>query len=210
MGRHRLRRLLLLPIGLLTLLVFSTRLARTQEKPSASETPIQFGGLVRQYVAVPEAKIRFHPLYENLSLPFAPSQGQTAPLVRFRTLDIGYPPPSTTNNVLPKLWQLTKTDELQAGATHFIRNTPIEWLSGVNNNNKVHFRKPDPGGDVRYYGHRIPWAGQVVLGIGEQAKFHPRVIRVLKLIDPQDVRFENRLPRGSARNIHVIVRGQHR
>ena len=48
----------------------------------------------------------------------------------------------------------------------------------------VHFRTPDPGSDVAYYGHRIPWAGRIILGIGEQAKFHPRVTRVLEVIKP--------------------------
>lgn len=209
MGCHGPSRLLLL-IVLLALLVFSTDVAWTQEMPSASNAPIQLSSLAGQFVAVPEAGIRFHPLYENLSLPVAPNQGQTPSLVRLRTLDIGYRLPSTTNNALSNLWQLTKTDELQARANHFITNTPIEWLTDVNTNSKVHLRRPAPGGDAGYYGYRIPWAGRVILGVGEKGKAHPQVIRVLKLIDPRDLTFENRLPRGSAGNIHVIGRGQHR
>ena len=174
----------------LTLLVFSARLTWTQERPSANDTPTQLSSLAAQFVAVPEGKIRFHPAYESLSLPFVPNQGQAPSPVRFRTLDIGYHPPSTTNNVLPKLWQLAKTNDVQANANHFIRNTPIEWLTDVNTNNKVHFRTPNTGDDVAYYGHRIPWAGRVVLGISTQAKVHPRVIRVLNLIDPRDLRLD--------------------
>jgi len=184
MGRQRLSRLLLLPIVPLTLLVFPARLIWTQERPSTSETPIQFSGLAGQFVAVPEAKIRFHPLYENLSPPFAPKQGQTPSQMRFRTFAVGYHLPSIKNNALPELWQLAKTDEVQAKANHFISNTPIEWLTVVNTNNKVHFRTPDPGGNAEYYGRRIPWAGRVILGIGKQAKFHPRVTRVLEVIKP--------------------------
>jgi len=59
----------------------------------------------------------------------------------------------------------------------------------------VHYRAPDPGGDVQYYGHRIPCAGRIILNIGEQAKFHPRVFRMLELIEPRALRLENRLPR---------------
>jgi hypothetical protein len=210
MARQRPSRLLLLPIVPLTLLVFSARSAWTQEIPSASNTPTQLSSLAGQFVAVPEAKIRFHPLYEDLSLNVAPDRGQTPSFVRFRTLDIGYHLPFTKNNALPKLWQLARTDELQAGANHFIRNTPIEWLSGVNNNNNVHFPRPDPGGDVRYYSHRVPWAGQVILGIGKQAKFHPRVTRVLGVIKP-GLGVEKPSPTdGSAGSTSVVGRGPHR
>ena len=164
----------------LTLLVFSARLTWTQERPSASKTPTQLSNLAAQFVAVPEGKIRFHPVYENLSLPFAPNQGQTPSQMRFRSYDIGYHPSPTRNNALPELWQLAKTAEPQVKANHFIGNTPTEWLT----HNGVHFRTPDPGGDVPYYGHRIPWAGRLILDIGEQAKFHPRVTRVLEVIEP--------------------------
>ena len=170
MRRQRLSRLHLLLIVPLTLLVFSARLTWTQERPSASETPIQLSSLAAQFVAVPEAEIRFHPAYENLSLPFAPNQGQTPSLVRFSSLDIGYHLSPTKNNALPELWQLAKIDELQVKANHFIGNAPTEWLTDVIPHNTVHYRTPDPGGDVAYYGHRIPWAGRIILSIGKQAK----------------------------------------
>jgi hypothetical protein len=173
--------------------VFSARLTWTQERPFASKTPNRLSSLAAQFVAVPEARIRFHPAYESLSLPFAPNQGQTASLVRFRSLDIGYHLSLTKNNALPKLWQLAKIDEPQVKVNHFIGNAPTEWLTDVITHNKVHFRTPDPGGDVQYYGHRIPWAGRIILSIGKQAKFHPRATRVIELIEP-GLRLENRHP----------------
>src|SRR5271165_6847463 len=114
---QRLSRLhLLLIVPALTLLVFSARSTWTQERPSASKTPTQLSNLAAQFVAVPEAKIRFHPAYEKLSLPFAPSQGQTRSLVRFRLLDIGYHLSPTKKNMLPELWQLARIDERQVKA----------------------------------------------------------------------------------------------
>ncbi len=196
MAHQRLSWLLLLPIVPLGLLVFATRIVWAQEIPSANNTPNQLSNLAAQFVAGPEGEIRFHPVYEKLSLNVAPNQRPTPSQMRFRSYDMGDHLSPTTNNALPELWQLPKTAELRAGAHHFIGSAPTEWLT----QNKVHFRTSDPGGDVAYYGHRIPWAGRVILGIGEQAKFHPRVIRVLKLINPRDLRLENRLPRGSARN----------
>ena len=207
---QRLSRLHLLLIMPLTLLVFSARLTWTQERPSASKTPTQLSSLATQFVAVPEGKIRFHPAYENLSLPFAPNQGQTLSQVRFRSLDIGYHISLTKNNSLPELWQLAKMDEPQAKADHFISNAPTEWLTHVVPQNTVHFRTPDPGGDVAYYGHRIPWAGRIILNIGKQAEFHPRVTRVLAVIKPGSGVGKPSPPGGSAGNAQVVGRGPFR
>jgi hypothetical protein len=191
-GLSRSHPLLIMP---LTLLVFSARLTWTQERPSARTTPIQLQNLAAQFVAVPEAKICLRPAYETLSPPLAPNQGQTPSPVRFRSFDIGYQRSLAKNNTLPELWRLAKIGEPQVKASHFIGNAPTEWLSDVVTHNKVHCRTPDPGGDVAYCARRIPWAGRIILGIGEQAKFHPRVTRVLGLIEPRGLRLENRLPR---------------
>jgi hypothetical protein len=194
MRRYRLSRLHFLLIVLpLTLLVFSARLTWTQERTSASKAPTQTPDLSAQFAAVPEAEMRFHSAYENLSLPFAPNQGQTRSQVRFRALDISYHSSLTRNNALPELWQLAKTDEPQVKVNHFIGNAPTEWLTNVIPNT-AHYRTPDPSGYVQYYGRRIPWAGRIILSLGEQARIHPRATRVLWLIDPH-LRFENRLPR---------------
>ena len=203
---QKLSRLHLLLIVPLTLLVLSARLTWTQERPSANETPTQLSSLAAQFVAVPEAKIRFHPAYEKLSLPFAPHQGQNPSQMRFPAFAIGYHLPSTKNNASPEWWRLAKTAELQARANHFIGNTPTEWLT----HNVVHFRTPDPGGDVAYYGHRIPLAGRIILSVGKQAKFHPRVTRVLEVVKPGLGGGKPSPPSGSAGNTQVVGRGPFR
>jgi len=207
MRRQRLAGLHLLLIVLaLTLLVFSARSTRTQERPSASTTPIQLPNLAAQFVAVPEAKIHFHPAYENLSPPFAPNQGQTPSQVRFSTGDLGRHFLATKNNTLPELWQLKKIDEPQVKANHFPGNAPTEWLI----HNAVHFRTTDPSGYVQYYGNRIPWAGRIILRVGKQATFHPRVARVLGLIEPGLGAGKPSPPGGSAGNTQVVGRGPFR
>lgn len=202
MGRQRLCQLLLVSVILLPLLMFSARSAWTQEMASASETPIQLAGLETQFAAIPRVEIRFHPADEILSLPFAPNQG----LARFRTLDIGYHLPPV-NNAVPGLWQLAKIDGLQANESHFIDHTPIEWTTDFSTHNKVSFQTADPGADLAYYGHRIPWAGRALLNIGEKAKVHARVYRVVELIGP-GLTSENPAPRASVGNVHVIGRGR--
>ncbi len=207
MRRQRPSRLHLLLIVPLLVLVGSARLTWTQERPSANETPTQLSNLAAQFVAVPEGEIRFHPAYENLSLPFASNQVQTSSLGNFRSVDIGHDPSLTKNNVLPELWQLAKI-EPQVKASHFIGNTPTEGLTNVIPRNTVHYRTFDPGGDVAYYGNRIPWAGRIVLSIGKQAKSHPRVFRVLELVEPGSGSGNRPPPGGSAGNIQVIGRGR--
>jgi hypothetical protein len=210
MRRQRLSRLHLLLIALLTLLTFPVRLTWTQERPSASKAPTQSSNLAAQFVAVSEAEIRFAPAYENLSLPFAPNQGPTPLLVKLRTLDIEYHPSLIRNNALPELWQLTKIDEPQVKANHFLGNTPTEWLTDVVPHNTVHYRTPDPGGDVQYYGRRIPWAGRIILSLGKQTEFHPRVTRVLEVIKPGLGVGKPSPPGGSAGNTQVVGRGPFR
>jgi hypothetical protein len=209
--RQRLSRLhLLLIVSALTLLVFSARSTWTQERPSLSETPIQLSDLSAQFVAVPEANIRFHPAYENLSLPFAANHGQATSQVRFSSADIGYHFLATKSNALPALWQLAKMDEPQAKVNHFLGNAPTEWLTGVIPHNTVHYRTPDPGSDLAYYGHLIPWAGRIILNIGRQAEFHPRVTRVLEVIKPGLGLGKPSPPGGSAGNTRVVGRGPFR
>ncbi len=209
MVRQRLSRLLLLPIAPLTLLVFSARLSWTQEETSAGNSPIQLSSLAARLAAVPEAKILLHPANQTLLLPFAPNQGPTPSLLKPSSLDIGYHLSLTKNNESLMLWQHAKIDPPQVKANHFTANTPREWLTDVTRN-KVHEPTADPGHDVRRYGQRIPWAGRIIPGIGEQGKFHPRVVRVLKLLEPRGLCVENRVPRGSARNIPAVGRGQFR
>lgn len=207
MRRQRLSRLHLLLIAPLTLLTFSARLTWTQERPSASKPSTQSSNLAAQFVAIPEAEIRFRPAYENLALPLALSHAPMPSLARFRPGDFGYRPSLIRNNAVSELSQLAKIPESQANANHFIVNPPTEWLADFTTQNRVHFRTPDPGADMAYYGHRIPWAGRAILSIGEKAEVHPRVFRVLEVVRP-GLTFENRVPRGSASNIHLIGRGQ--
>jgi hypothetical protein len=190
--------------------MFSARLAWTQEMAAESETPFQFAGPAAQFSAVSEAKILFQPPYETLSLPFGLHQGHTTLLVRLRPLDLGGGRlPLTKNDALPELWRLAKIDELQVKENHLIDHTPIEWFMHVSSHNPVYLRTPDPGEDLSYYGQRIPWAGRVLLNIGEKAKIHPRVVRVVELIGP-GLTFENPAPRGSGGNIQVVGLGRRR
>ncbi len=184
MGRQRLSPVHVLLIVSLTPLMFSARLALTQERPSASKTPTQVSVLAAPSAGGPEAGIRFRPAYELLSSPFAPNLGQAPSPLKFHTLNLAYPFSLTRNNALPDLWQLAKIDEPQVKASHFIGNAPTVWLTNDIAHNIVHYDAPDLGDELQYYGHRVPWAGQIILGISKQAKSHPRAFSLLEVINP--------------------------
>ncbi len=161
--------------------MFSARLTWAQEMSPASKTSTQVSVLAPHSVAVPEAGIRFNPAYEKLSLPFAPQQGSS---LGFRPFDLGYLFALTKNGLSKGPWQLTKMDGPQGKVNLFIGDTPTEWLTYFVPQSTVRYRTSDWGDALQYYGNRIPWAGRVMLGVGRQAAFHPRVVRVFEVIRP--------------------------
>ena len=184
MGRQRLSQAhILLIASLTTPLMFSARLALTQEGPSASKTPNQVPILAAPFAEGPETGIRFRPAYENLS-PFLPNLGQTPSRPKFHTLNLAYPLSLTKNNAPSDIWQFAKVDEPQFKANSFIGDAPTEWLTNEIPYNTLHYRAPDLGDQLQYYGHRIPWAGRIILGVSRQAQSHPRVFSLLEVIDP--------------------------
>jgi hypothetical protein len=181
MRRQRLSPVHLLLVVSLGPLMFSAHVTWTQEMSPASQTRARVSVLAPQSVVVPEAGIRFNPAYEKLSLPFAPNQGSS---LGFHPFDLGYLFALTKNGLSKGPWQLTKMDGPQGKVNQFIGNTPTEWLTYSVPQSTVRYRTSDWGDALQYYGNRIPWAGRVMLGVGRQAAFHPRVVRVFEVIRP--------------------------
>ncbi len=182
MRPERLSPVHLLLIVSLSTVMLSARLTWAQETPSASKTPIQFASLAPQSVAASEPGIRLNLAFEKLSLPFAPHQGSA--LLRFRPFDVGHLTPLIKNYTSNGPWQLTKMDEPQAKANRLMGNAPTAWLISPVPQTTVHYRAPDAGNALQYYGNRVPWAGRILLGVGRQAEFHPRAFRLFELVRP--------------------------
>jgi hypothetical protein len=138
--------------------------------------------LLLQSAAVSGAGIRFNPAHGKVSLPLAPNQGSS--LLRSRPFDLGYLFALTKNGTSNRPWQLTNMDGPQVKAYHLIGNAPDEWLISPIPQDAAHYRLLDEGDALQYYGRRIPWAGRIMLEVGRQAAFHPRVIRAFELIRP--------------------------
>ncbi len=182
MRPERLSPVHLLLIVSLSTVMFSARLTWAQEISPASKASTQVSIPVAHSVVAPEAGIRFNPAYEEFSLPFAPHQELS--LLRFRSFDVANIIPLSKNDTSNGLWQFTKIDEPQVKANQFIGNVPTEWLTYPIPHNTAPYRAPDGGDALQYYGHRFPWAGRIMLGVGRQAEFHPRVFRVFEVIRP--------------------------
>ena len=72
--------------------------------------------------------------------------------------------------------------ELAGGPKNLIPGTPKEWLtipSSEVDDQTLYTH------DLKYYGSRTPLVGPAILRIAQQADAHPRITRVLLMIDPQ-------------------------
>ena len=180
MLRQRLSPVHLLLVLSLGPVMFSAHVTWTQEMSPASQRPARGSVLAPQSVVIPGAGIRFNPAHEKLSPPLAPNPGSLG----FRPFDLGYLFALTKNGLSKGPWQLTKTDGPRGKVNQFIGNTPTEWLTDPVPQSTVSYRASDWSDALQYYGNRIPWAGRVMLGVGRQAAFHPRAVRVFELIRP--------------------------
>ena len=63
-----------------------------------------------------------------------------------------------------------------------ISNPHEKWLKDLFTESTLHSDTVVSGRDLQYYGHRIPLAGWIMLRIDEQAKSHPQITRVLRLV----------------------------
>ena len=68
---------------------------------------------------------------------------------------------------------------------YLIGSAPSKWRTFAPTYGKATHETTFPVGNLEHYAHRIPWAGSVILRIGQQAKAHPLVMRVLKVIKPR-------------------------
>ena len=75
-------------------------------------------------------------------------------------------------------------DEPQAKADNLMGNAPAAWFMSSFPQTTVYYGELYGVDTLQYYGNRLPWAGRIMLGVGRQAEFHPRVFRLFELIRP--------------------------
>jgi len=170
-------------ILLVTLLLLSTHLLWAQRTSTLEESAVQLPDAPSQVATVSEAQTQLYLTYKGLPLSFKQNQGQTESWMRFFPDHTGYDSPSINANTA--LNQHTGTAEFCCKKDYFMGSAPTKWMTFAPTFGHVHQETTQGANDLEYYGHHIPWAGSVIQRIGQQAKAHPHVIRVLKTLHPR-------------------------
>ena len=171
------------PILLVGLLVLSTHLLWAQRTSPLAKIPIQFLDTPAPFARVSDAQTRLHLTYRRLPLTFEQNQGQTESPMRFFARYPGYD--RLPINTTAALYPATRTDELWGKEKYLIGSAPSKWLTIAPTYGKVPRETTYGVENLEHYGQRIPWAGSIILRIGQQAKAHPHVTRVLTSLKPR-------------------------
>ncbi len=142
-------------ILLISLLVLSTHVVWAQRTSTLEESAVQLPDAPSRVSTVSEAQTHLHLTYKELPVSFKQNQSQTE-----------------------------GTAEFWGGTKYFIGSAPTKWMTFATFGH-VHHEMIHGANDLEYYGHHIPWAGSVILRIGQQAKTHPHITSVVKTLHPQ-------------------------
>lgn len=174
----------LFPILLISLMVLSTHLSWAQKTLPLQEIPARF--FDRAVQPVPEATTPLRPVSGELPLlSFAANRGQTESPVSFFPRRSSYDHMPINYKATLELQRRTGTAELLGKTKYFIGSAPSKWPTFAPAYDKMHDRTVHRANDLEYYGLHTPWAGSMILRICQQAKAHPHVTRVLKLLKPR-------------------------
>jgi len=168
----------LVPILLASLLGLSTHSLWAQKSPPPEEIHARMFDRPIQLALVPEARAHLGPVPETL--PEAP-QSQTDS--REKLFPISYGQTLVNIQAGLNLQQPAGTAELPGKAKCLTGSTSSQWLTSAYC--RVPYPTIHPADHLQYYSHHIPWAGSTILRVSQQAKAHPHVISVLKLLKPK-------------------------
>jgi hypothetical protein len=175
-------------ILLVSLLVLSTHVLWAQRTSTLDESAAQLPDAPSWVATVSGGQTHLHFTYKGLPLSFKQNQGQAESWMRFFPDHTGYDHRSINTNAV--LNQDTRRAEFWGKNKYFISSAPTKWMTfaptfGHLRHETIHDETILGANDLEYYGHRIPWAGSVILRIGQQAKAHPYITRVLKTVHPR-------------------------
>jgi hypothetical protein len=170
-------------ILLVSLLVLYTHVLWAQRTSTLEESAVQLPDAPSQVATVSEAQTQLYPTYKGLPLSFKQNQGQTESWMRLFPDHTGYDsPPINANTALN---QHTGTVEFWCKKNYFMGSAPTKWMTFARTLGHVQHETIYGANDFEYYGHHVPWAGSVLLRIGQQAKAHPHITSVLKTVHPR-------------------------
>ena len=166
-----------------SLLVLSTDVLWAQRTSTLEESAVRLPDAPSRVATVSEAQTLLHLTYKWLPLSFRQNQGQTESWMRFFSDEAGYDRLSINTNAV--LNQDRGTAEFWGKNKGFMGSAPTKWMTFAPTIGHVHHETIHGANDLEYYGHHLPWAGSVILRIGQQARAHPHIASVLKTVHPQ-------------------------
>ena len=168
-------------IPLISLLVFSTHVLWAQRTSTLQESAVQLPDSPSRVATVSEAQV--HLTYKGLPVSFKQNQGQTESWMRFFPDHTGYDRLSINSNAV--LNQDRGAAEFCGKNKYFFGSAPTKWMTLAPTFGHVHHETIHSANDLEYYGHHMPWAGSVILRIGQQARAHPHITSILKTVHPR-------------------------
>jgi hypothetical protein len=170
-------------ILLVSLLVLSTHVLWAQRTSTLEESAVQLPDAPSRVATVSEAQTSFDLSYKGLPLSLRQNQGQTESGMRFFSDQRGYNRLSINTNAVPN--QDRRTAEFWGKNKGFMGSAPTNGMTFASPFGHLHHETIHGATDLEYYGHHLPWAGSVILRIGQQARAHPHLTSVLKTVHPQ-------------------------
>jgi len=163
--------------------VLSTHLLWAQRTSTPAKSAIQLLDTPAPFARVSEAQTRLHLTYRELPLTFEQNPTQTESRMRFFP---HYPDyyrlPINTDAALSPA---TRTAGLWGKEKYLIGSGPSTWLTFAPTYGKVPHETAYRIENLEHLAHDIPWVGPIILRIGQQAKAHPHVTRVLTALKPR-------------------------
>ena len=161
-----------LPVSLLLLSphMLWAQMTRPQEEARFLNSSIQLR-------PVPDTRTHLGPVSDGLAMSVEAARRHQFELQArfFRT--------PTNNQAALNLQRPTGTAELLGIPRGFTGRVSSQWLTSTDAT--VHYSTMQPPDRLRYFGHHVPWAGPIILRVSQQAKAHPHLTGVLKLLQPQ-------------------------
>ena len=170
-------------ILLVSLLMLSTDVLWAQRTSTPKESAIQPPDAPSRVATISEAQTNLHLTCRGFPLGFKQNHSQTESWMRFFPDLTGYDRVSINTNAV--LNQERGTAEFSGKNKYFMGSAPTKWMTFAPTFGDVHHETIDGTNDVEYFGHHMPWAGSVILRIGQQARAHPHITSVLKTIHPR-------------------------
>jgi hypothetical protein len=170
-------------ILLVSWLLLSTHVLWAQRTSTLEESAVALPDAPSRVATVSEAETHLHLTYKGLRLTFTQNQGQTESRTRFFPDHTGYDRLSINTNAV--LNQDKGMAEFWGKNKYFIGCAATKWMKFAPTFGHVNYETIRGANDLVYYGRHIPWAGSVILRIGQQAKAHPHITRLVKTVHPR-------------------------